>query len=550
MLPTWRSAIRIQIWLDSAAYRSQRCLTALTTAASCQHCPAKASTKRSQVTTIWVRLRGTRSVKLQIRCLKLKEITETLQNQRMPTIRLTCSGRSQAWASETKKTKRRRKRRTRRRARRSEKSDIAVKRGRNFHCFRIISFTHLEHTATVILTRTAICRMATTQLKEMEPSTCSICSSRRVAGRDCILLLCSQVMVGILEISHSEKERTAALAVFHLCLDHKVAIRDTCTWLLKTRVKATWAAPRQPRTIPSNTCTACHQSTTLITTRISSARATRITKWLPAFSLQACIHQWFRTSTWAATCTKWPRRTRKTVKRVKKATKERPPTRRRTLPLLKRRPKSNSSNHLMTRRRRRTTLLRRTKKPSRMINLRRAMENSLTPIPNPSLQRKAKRSPTKRKRRLTIPSCHLRPLATVQLAACLIFQYKPSTKLARLESSRCLNTLAFPFLTLTIIQPWRSTNSTISLDKCLQWIQCTVTSRIRVNMTTTKDHTNLWSIQRADMITRRRMERNSIRVYQLSNPYHTDTCTIIINLICLQHQTMSKCRHCRKTWLA
>lgn len=201
MLRTWASASSTLTWQDSRAYQCQRWDMAPTTAASCHQSPAKATIKRSQATTTWVMPKGTRSVKLQIPTMKLKEITETLQNQRMPSRPLTCNGRNQAWASATRKTRRRRKRRIRKRARKSGRSDIVARRGHNSHCYHTISYTRLGHMAMATQMRIRTSRIATIQLQQTVQLTFYICSSRRVATQGCIHQHFSQV-IAIQEIFH------------------------------------------------------------------------------------------------------------------------------------------------------------------------------------------------------------------------------------------------------------------------------------------------------------------------------------------------------------
>jgi hypothetical protein len=77
-----------------------------------------------------------------------------------------------------------------------------------------------------------------------------------------------------------------------MCLDHKVVIRATCTWLLKPRVRATLEAHKQLHIIHLNTCTACNHIIILIITLISLAKIR--TKCQLASTLQVCIHLWFK----------------------------------------------------------------------------------------------------------------------------------------------------------------------------------------------------------------------------------------------------------------
>ena len=169
-------------------------------------------------------------MKLQIRRLKLKEITETLQKLRTLTALPICNGKSRASASETRRTRRRRKRRTRRGARRSGRSGSGVRRGRNFHCYLTILFTRLVLMVMVLRMRMVRCRMVTIRLRATELWICFTCSSRRAVRRGCIRQLCS--LGGITEIQETcllGKGKRAVRVVFLMALAHLPAIKVICT---------------------------------------------------------------------------------------------------------------------------------------------------------------------------------------------------------------------------------------------------------------------------------------------------------------------------------
>ena len=203
-----------------------------------------------------------------------------------------------------------------------------------------------------IQTRTPIFKIITIQRRVTVQLIFFTYSSRRAANRDCIPQHFSLETV-IQEIFRSEKEKIAAQVVFLLCLDHKVAIKATCTWLLKIRVKIIWEALNKLHIILMSTCTACNRISILILMLISMVKIH--TKCHLASIHQACIHPWFRMKTWAETCMMCQRRTKRIVKRARIAHRERLRMRLKTPELWKRQIKSNSLIQLMITRRRKTT---------------------------------------------------------------------------------------------------------------------------------------------------------------------------------------------------